>query len=133
VPTLHSYDYAVVRVVPCPDRGEFLNSGVVLHCPERDYLGSRVHLDEQRLIALWPASDFTVIRQHLETFPRICAGDPDAGPIARLSRSERFHWLVAPRSTVIQVSPVHSGMCGDPETALAELFDRVVSMQGEEK
>ena len=130
MPTLHSYDYAVVRVVPSPDRGEFVNAGVVLHCPEQDYLDSAVHLDERRLAALWPASDLAVIRKHLEAFPRICAGDPDAGPIARLSRRERFHWLVAPRSTVIQVSPVHSGMCDDPEAALAELFRRMVSTQG---
>ena len=130
MPTLHSYDYAVVRVVPCPDRGEFVNAGVVLHCPEQDYLQSSVYLDERRLAALWPASDLAVIRKHLEAFPRICAGDPDAGPIARLSRRERFHWLVAPRSTVIQVSPVHSGMCDDPEAALAELFRRMVSTQG---
>jgi hypothetical protein len=107
-----------------------VNAGVVLHCPEQDYLDSAVHLDERRLAALWPASDLAVIRKHLEAFPRICAGDPDAGPIARLSRRERFHWLVAPRSTVIQVSPVHSGMCDDPEAALAELFRRMVSTQG---
>jgi hypothetical protein len=86
-----------------------------------------VHLDEQRLAALWPASDAAVIGKHLEAFPRICAGDRDAGPIARLSRGQRFHWLVSPRSTVIQLSPVHSGMCSNPETALAELFRQMVS------
>ncbi len=123
-----SYDYAVWRVAPSVEREEFVNAGVVLHCPERAFLDCRVHLDEQRLHALWPALDMDVIRQHLEAFPRICAGDPDAGPIARLSRRERFQWLVAPRSTIIQVSPVHSGMCDAPETALEEIFRRLVLM-----
>jgi hypothetical protein len=128
VPELHSYDYAIVRVAPCAERGEFANAGVVLHCSERGFLQSRVHVDERRLWALWPGLDLDLIRQHLEAFPKICAGEPDAGPIARLSRTERFQWLVAPRSTIIQVSPVHSGMCESPEATLEELLRRLVLM-----
>ncbi len=128
MPELHSYDYAIVRVVPCVERGEFANAGVVLHCSERAFLEGRVHLDERRLRALWPVLDLDLIRQHLEAFPKICAGAVDAGPIARLSRTERFQWLVAPRSTIIQVSPVHSGMCESPEATLDELFQRLVLM-----
>ena len=123
-----SYDYAVLRVAPSVEREEFVNAGVVLHCPERAYLACRVHLDERRLRALWPSLDLDLIRQHLDAFPRIAAGDPDAGPIAQLSRRERFQWLVAPRSTIIQVSAVHSGMCDAPESALEEIFRRLVLM-----
>ena len=124
--TVHSYDYAIIRVVPCAERGEFTNAGVILHCTERAFLKSVVHVDEQRLLALWPDLDLELIRQHLDAFPKICAGDLDAGPIARLSHNERFHWLVAPRSTTIQVSPVHSGMSDSPQATLDELFRRLV-------
>ena len=123
---MHSYDYAVVRIVPSVEREEFANAGVVLQCAERAYLDCRVHADEARLRALWPGLNFDVIRQHLEAFPRICAGDADAGPIAKLSLRERFQWLVAPRSTALQVSAVHSGMCERPEEALEEIFRRLV-------
>jgi Protein of unknown function (DUF3037) len=126
VPARSSFDYAVVRVVPRVDRGELLNAGVILFALEKDFLAARVQVDEPRLRALWPDTDLDLVRQHLEAIPRICAGRPDAGPIARLSLRERFHWLVAPRSTIIQVSPVHSGLCDHPERALGELFDRMV-------
>jgi hypothetical protein len=126
VPALQSFDYAVLRIVPCQERGEFVNAGVVMHCPESGFLECRVHLDEARALALWPALDLAVVRQHLEAFPKISAGDPEAGPIARLARRERFHWLVAPRSTILQVSPVHSGLCESPETTFEELFKRLV-------
>lgn len=122
-----SFDYAVIRVVPRVDRGELINAGVILFCLQKDFLAARVHVDEQRLRALWPEVDVDLIRQHLEAIPRICAGDPDAGPIAKLSLRERFHWLVAPRSTMIQVSPVHSGLCDNPEKALDDLFRRMVA------
>ncbi|MGA2736227.1 MAG: DUF3037 domain-containing protein [Bryobacteraceae bacterium] len=121
-----SYDYAILRIVPSVERDEFVNAGAVLQCQERAFLDCSVHVDHARLRALWPALDLELIRQHLEAFPKICAGDPDAGPIAKLSRRERFQWLVAPRSTVIQVSPVHSGVCESPQTALDELFHRLV-------
>jgi len=90
VRAMHSYDYAVVRIVPSVEREEFANAGVVLQCAERAYLDCRVHADEARLRALWPGLNFDVIRQHLEAFPRICAGDADAGPIAKLSRANAF-------------------------------------------
>ena len=126
MPANNSFDYAVLRVVPNAERGEFLNVGVVMHCPALTFLGVRVHLDEERLGALWPGQDLTAVRQHVEAFARVCAAEPKAGPIARLSRRERFHWMVAPRSTVIQVSPVHTGLCDDPHETLEELFRRLV-------
>jgi hypothetical protein len=128
VPMPSSFDYAIIRVVPRVDRGELLNAGVILFCLERDFLAARVEVDAARLRALWPEADVELIRQHLEVIPRICAGNLDAGPIARLSIRERFHWLVAPRSTIIQVSPVHSGLCDLPERALDELFSRMVQI-----
>jgi len=121
-----SFDYAVIRVVPRVERGEQVNAGVILFCLERDFLAARVEVDEGRLRALWPDIDLDLVRQHLEAIPRICAGTPDAGPIGRLSLRERFHWLVAPRSTIIQVSPVHAGLCDHPEKALDELFTQAV-------
>jgi DUF3037 family protein len=128
VPAPSSFDYAVVRVVPRVERQEFVNAGVVLFCLEQDFLGAHVEVDEPRLRAVWPALDLATIRRHLEAIPRICAGDPEAGPIARLSRRERFHWLVAPRSAIIQISPVHSGLCGSPEQDLAHLFRQMVQL-----
>jgi hypothetical protein len=126
VPALSSFDYAVVRVVPRVERGESLNVGVILFCLERDFLRARIEVDGSRLRALWPETDLDLVRQHLETIPRICAGTPEGGPIARLSLRERFRWLVAPRSTMIQVSPVHAGLSDDPERTLEELFGRMV-------
>lgn len=126
MPALSSFDYAVVRVVPRVERGESLNAGVILFCLERDFLQARIEVDDSRLRALWPETDLDLVRQHLETIPRICAGAPEGGPIARLSLRERFRWLVAPRSTMIQVSPVHAGLSDDPERALEELFGQMV-------
>ena len=125
---LPSYDYAVLRVVPRAEREEFVNVGVVLHCAELAFLDCRVAVNETRLRALWPEIDIQMIRRHVEAFPRVCAGDASAGPIARLSRRERFQWLAAPRSTVIQVSPIHSGLCESPAAALEELFRRLVTV-----
>jgi hypothetical protein len=126
VPANNSFDYAVLRVVPSAERAEFINVGVVMHCPALTFLGCEVYFDEDRVRALWPDQDLSVIRQHVEAFARICAAEPKAGPIAQLSRRERFHWMVAPRSTVIQVSPVHTGLCEDPRATLEELFRRLV-------
>lgn len=121
-----SFDYAIVRVVPRVERGEFLNAGVVLLCLERDFLEARVELDAARLHALDPGADLARIEEHLEAFVRVARGGEDAGPIGRLSLRERFHWLVAPRSTVLQISPVHVGLCDSPEDALEGLLDRMV-------
>jgi hypothetical protein len=126
VPGRSSYDYALLRVVPRVEREEFVNAGVILFCLERDFLGAKVGLDPARLKALDPTADLALIEEHLAVVPRICAGGADAGPIGRLTARERFHWLVAPRSTVVQVSPVHVGLCGEPEAALAEIFARMV-------
>lgn len=126
MPALNSFDYALVRVVPRVDREEFVNAGVILFALGKDFLQARIQVDEARLKALWPEVDVELVRQHLEAIPRICAGAPDAGPIAKLSLRERFHWLVSPRSTMIQVSPVHSGLCENPEQALDDLYRRTV-------
>jgi hypothetical protein len=104
------------------DREEFLNIGVILFCLEKRFLAARVRIDSGRLMGAWPDLDTELVRQHAEAFVKICQGDADAGPIAGLSQRERFHWLVAPRSTMIQVSPVHTGLSEDPETALEQLF-----------
>jgi hypothetical protein len=128
VPALSSFDYALLRVVPRVERQELVNAGVILYCRERDFLAARVEVDEGRLRALWPAIDLDTVRQHLEAAPKVCAGLPAAGPIAGLSQRERFHWLVAPRSTIIQVSPVHTGLCADPSEALEEIFERMVRL-----
>jgi hypothetical protein len=126
VPAPNSFDYAVIRVVPRVERQEFVNAGVVLFCMEKDFLGGSVEVNEARLLALDPGIDLSLVRRHLEAIPKICAGDPEGGPIARLARRERFHWLVAPRSTIIQVSPVHTGICGSPAEDLAHLFRQMV-------
>jgi len=126
VPATLSFDYAVVRVVPRVEREEFVNAGVILFCLERSFLDARIELDRARVLALFPATDLAAIEDHLGVVPRICAGGDGAGPIGRLSLRERWHWLVAPRSTVIQVSPVHSGLCDDPAATLDQLAARMV-------
>ncbi len=127
MPAPCSYDYAVIRVVPDVARGEFLNAGIILFAKTRSSLLARVWLDEARLAALAAAADVAAIRAHLASIERICAGGPEAGPHGSLSPSERFHWLVAPRSTVIQLSPVHSGLCDDPAAEADRLFERLVA------
>jgi hypothetical protein len=122
----NSFEYAVIRVVPRVERGEFINAGVVLYCRARSFLDARIALDETRLRALAPASDAAEIRAYLEAFERICHGDADAGPIGSLTQRERFHWLISPRSTVIQTSPTHAGMCADPAAMLEHLMATVV-------
>ncbi len=124
----NSFDYAVVRVVPRVDREEFLNAGILLYCRQRGFLGAAVDLDEARLLALAPDVDVGLIRSHLDALPRICAGGAEAGPIGQLPQKERWHWLVAPRSTILQTSPVHSGLCEDPAVALEQLMDGMVRL-----
>lgn len=116
-----SFDYAIVRVVPRVERQEFINAGVVVLCLEKRYLAARIALDEARLKALWPEADVETIGKHLEAIPRICGGDEGAGPIAALSQRERFHWLTSPRSTIIQPSPVHTGICEETDGLLERL------------
>ena len=117
-----SYDYAIVRVVPRVERGEFVNVGVILFCRTRRFLGARIGLDVARIAALAPQIDIDELNRHLAIIPLVCAGGADAGPIGALPLAERFHWLVAPRSAMIQTSPVHSGLCDTPEAALDELL-----------
>ncbi len=126
MPALNSYDYAIVRVVPCVERGECINVGVILFCRTRRFLDALISLDTQRLLALFPAIDIDAVRSHLDTIPLVCAGSAEAGPISQLSQSERFHWLVSPRSTIVQTSPVHSGLCSEPAAALEHLMQTMV-------
>jgi len=128
VPTMHTYDYAIVRVVPRVERGEFINAGVVLSCKSAGYLKAGIELDEARLLALDPAADVEAIRATLATLPAICEGGAAAGALGRLSSRERFDWLVAPRSTSIQTSAVHSGLCDDLGAALERLMQRMVRL-----
>jgi hypothetical protein len=121
-----AFDYAVVRVVPRVERGEFLNAGVILFCPTAGYLESRIGLDRPRLLALAPSIDLGALESYLEVIPRVCAGGGEAGAIGELPQRARFHWLVAPRSTIIQMSPVHSGVHHDLDAALAQLFEKMV-------
>jgi hypothetical protein len=120
------FEYAILRVVPREDRGEALNAGIVLHSRPRRFLAARIELDVEVLRVLAPSCDPDVVRAQLETVPRICAGDPSAGPIAVLSRPERFHWLVSPSSTMVQPSAVHTGLTDDPAATLEHLFATLV-------
>jgi len=113
VPATRSYDYAVIRVVPRVERQEFVNAGVIVWCREQDMLEARIELDESRLRALDANADVAAVRRHLDSIIRICAGGDGAGELGKLSKRERFDWLVAPRSTIIQTSPVHGGRCDD--------------------
>lgn len=126
MPDHSTYDYAVIRVVPRVEREEFVNVGVVVSCPDRDFLEARIELDPARIAALDPTLDIESIRAHLSTIPLICRGGEAAGPIGRLPPRERFHWLIAPRSAVIQVSPAHTGRCEDPAALLARLMETMV-------
>jgi hypothetical protein len=121
-----AFSYAVVRVVPRVERGECFNAGVVLFCRQRGFLGARVGLDEHRLAALAPDVAPETVRPHLDAVVRIAEGDPEAGPIAALPPSDRFGWLAAPSSTMIQPSPVHTGLCEDPAETLEGLFRTLV-------
>jgi hypothetical protein len=120
------FDYAVVRVVPRVDRGELLNAGVIVFSPTAGFLDCRIEIDHARLLALAPSIDIAVVESYLEAIPKICAGGGEAGSIGDLPQRARFHWLVAPRSTVIQTSAVHSGVHEDPRVALEGLFEKLV-------
>jgi hypothetical protein len=126
VPERFVFDYAVVRVVPRVDRGEFLNAGVILFCPTQSFLESRIELDRDRLKALAPSIDIPTVESYLDAIPKVCAGGGEAGSIGNLPQRARFHWLVAPRSTVIQTSAVHSGVHHDLSAALNSLFEKLV-------
>jgi hypothetical protein len=120
------FEYAILRVVPREDRGESFNAGIVLHSRPRRFLDARVELDAAVLRALAPGCDPAIVQAQLDAIPRICAGDPAAGPIAALTRPERFHWLVSPSNTVVQPSAVHTGISDDPASTLEHLFATLV-------
>lgn len=126
MPDQSSYDYAVIRVVPRVERQEFVNAGIIVWCREHDVLEARIELDEERLRAMHAEVDLDAVRRHLRGIEVVCAGGADAGPIGRLSKRERFDWLVAPRSTMIQTSAVHSGRSGDIAALLSHLVATMV-------
>ena len=126
MPATLTYDYAIVRVVPRVERGEFVNVGVIVSCDANEALDARIELAAARVLALDPAADLAAIEAALGAIVAVCAGDAGAGALGKLSARERFHWLVAPRSAVIQTSPVHTGLCSDMASALDHLFDRMV-------
>ncbi len=121
-----SYEYVVVRLVPVVEREEFLNVGVILYAPTRKFLQMKFHLDKKRLRAFYPGIDISTVQKYLEAFQRICRGESSAGEIGKLTAPERFRWLSATRSTMLQMSKVHSGLCSDPEAKLDELFRQLV-------
>ncbi len=126
MPAPGSFDYALVRVVPDVEREELINAGVILHFHDRAYLAARVELDEARLGAPAPDADLPLIRRHLATIPLIASDGLTAGPIGQLPLRERWHWLPAPRSTVVQISAPHTGLCAEPEAWLSRLLNRAV-------
>ena len=127
---LRTYDYAVVRVVPRVERGEFVNAGIILSCDVERILLASIELDEKALLAIDARVDLDLVRSVLKSIPAICAGGEAAGDLGRMSARERFHWLVAPRSTIVQTSPVHTGQCSDPAAALEHLMRTMVRRQG---
>ncbi|HET9921088.1 MAG TPA: DUF3037 domain-containing protein [Ktedonobacteraceae bacterium] len=133
MPALSSYDYAIIRIVPHVERGECINVGVILYCQTRRFLDVLISLDIDRLLALAPDSDLEDVQHQLASIESICKGGKEAGPIGALSLSERFHWLVAPRSTIIQTSPVHSGLSADPRTTLHHLLEAMVLLAQPQK
>lgn len=120
------FEYAVIRLVPCVDRQEFLNVGIILYCAEQKFLKTEFELNETRLNALCRDTGIAAIEEHLAAFARICKGGENAGPIGKLSPGERFRWLTAPRSTIVQTSPVHTGLCTDAEKTLDDLLTKMV-------
>ncbi|GAA2108307.1 DUF3037 domain-containing protein [Kitasatospora saccharophila] len=125
-PLRHDYEYALIRAVPRVERGECVNIGVLLYCRNAGFLGTRTHLDQGRLLALDALADVTGVRRALRGVEAVCAGGEAAGPAARDSAGQRFRWLTAPRSAVVQPGPVHTGLTADPEAELHHLFDRLV-------
>jgi len=123
----HLFEYAVIRMVPHVEREEFLNIGIVLYCASQKFLRAKFELDKERLKVLCEKLDFEELKEHVTSFERICAGGKDAGPIGILSMPERFRWLTATRSTILQTSKVHPGLCDDASEMLERLFVQLVS------
>lgn len=126
MPDKELFEYAVIRVMPRVEREEFLNVGVILYCPSQDFLQTAFEINEGRLRAFAPDLKIPEIEEHLRAFEQICAGGEKAGPIGKLPLGERFRWLTAPRSTVVQTSPVHTGLCSDARETLANLLRKLI-------
>ena len=126
MPEVSAYDYAIIRIVPYVERGECMNAGVILFCPTRGFLDALISLDRQRLAALAPHLDYDTLKGHLDAIPLICRGETEAGGFSHMSQSERFQWLVSPRSTIIQPSSIHSGLSTDPQETLEHLLKTMV-------
>ena len=122
----HLFEYAVIRVVPHVEREEFINVGVILICPQKKFLQTRFAVNQNRLRALCDEVDMEELDRHIESFNRICKGEGDSGPIGKLPQKERFRWLTASRSTILQTSPVHPGLCHDPQEMIDKLFAKLV-------
>jgi DUF3037 family protein len=122
-----AFQYAIWRVVPSVERGEALNVGVVVFCRRRQFLAARVLVDDARLHTLAPDLDIDAVRAHLDGMLRVADGDPAGGAVARLPQSDRFGWLTAASSTIVQPSPIHTGLCDDPQAVLDRLFARLVA------
>ena len=122
----HLYEYAVIRVLPRVDREEFINVGVILYCAPKNFLRAECDINEERLKTFAGNADLGELNEHLESLCRICKGGEEAGPIGKLSIGERFRWLTAPRSTIVQTSPVHTGLTADPERTLDDLLSKLV-------
>jgi hypothetical protein len=127
MPDLYPFDYSIIRVVPRVEREEFINAGAIVYSPTRNFLKAKIKLDMERLTALAPELDAAMIMKHLEAIPTLCEGGASAGPIGQLPLRARFHWLVAPRSTIIQTSAVHTGLCEDGDVMLERLLEKMVS------
>jgi Protein of unknown function (DUF3037) len=126
MPATSSYDYAIVRIVPLVERGECINIGVIVFCRTQRFLDMLIHFDQHRLNAFAPGLDFSLVQQEIEHLLQVCRGGHASGPIGELSQAERFHWIVSPRSTIIQTSPVHCGICSDPRRTLENLLEKLV-------
>ncbi len=128
MPGRHAFEYAIIRIVPRVERGEFINAGVVLFCRTRRFLDAQIEFAHARIMALAPDLDLEVVEEQLGHISMVAAGGPTAGPIGLLPLQERFRWLAAPRSTIVQPSPVHCGMCADPATTLQQIMLQMVRL-----
>lgn len=126
MPAKYLFEYSVIRAVPKVERGEFINIGVVVYCAQLKFLNASFRVDEKRLTGFSPTLDIAAIQEYLDAFEKICKGGTDAGPIGMLPIAERFRWLTATRSTILQSSPVHTGLCDDAEEKLKQLFQNLV-------
>jgi hypothetical protein len=122
----HLFEYAIIRVVPRVEREEFLNVGVILYCASKRFLKTSFNLDEQRLLSFYDGIEVEELKCRLMAFEQVCSGSMDSGTIGQLPIASRFRWLTAARSTIVQTSPVHPGLCSDPLHTLNKLYDQLV-------